>query len=317
MFLPATAALELGARGAAAIVLACLQGGPMYQEARRARLQRRPLASRRAADGDGQTGGRAAADRDRAGRGDRDARRRAGRGTAANVVGILPGRRPSWRRSSSAATTTPGSTAAWTTTPASLRRSRCAQAHRRRRRDAGTLDRLRLAHRRGVPGSPTAPTTGAGAPGGRSRSSTASGPRRCRSTSTSRAPAPSTRSSPTHRTSCAAGCGGCCAAGEREGLLPYGWALGEAERVDGGVAVPRRRRAGRQRLDLPHAVRPHEVPHPVRRPHDARLRAPRAADALVRAGAALQPTSWASGSSTTTTAPPTSAAPSARTRRRT
>ncbi len=32
MFLPATAALELGARGAVAIALTCLQGGPYYQE---------------------------------------------------------------------------------------------------------------------------------------------------------------------------------------------------------------------------------------------------------------------------------------------
>lgn len=94
MFLPATAALELGSRGAAAIVLACLQGGPMYQEPGALgsndglwHLDAPPMVTVRREDARRLIAGAPGEltvmlDAELA------------RGTAANVVGFLPGRRP-------------------------------------------------------------------------------------------------------------------------------------------------------------------------------------------------------------------------------
>ena len=55
-----------------------------------------------------------------------------------------------------------------------------------------------------------------------------------------------------------------------------------AEHVDRGVAVPRRRDPGNQRLDVHHRVRPHRVPHAVRHDREGRLRVPGSADRGLR-----------------------------------
>ena len=149
---------------------------------------------------------------------------------AANVVGELPGRRARRSRRSSPATTTAGSEPRSTTRPGLRSRSSSPAPSPRRGSGRGARSPSSRTPRRST-GSPSRPTTGATAPGTRSSRSTASGRPARPSTSTSRARAAPSCSRSTFLPSSRAGFAG--PAGKRAATASCPTAIASRRRTRG------------------------------------------------------------------------------------